>query len=127
MSAVIAALNNEVTRLTGKKPSEAVNAKSVTQKPSTSYSRPVGSKETKLPDGVGVRYLYQPGELEGGRRRATDPVWSLGVYHVDHSMEQEGTPIIYFLRDGPRRSFVREELLVIPADTQLPPYGVLKH
>ena len=22
-----------------------------------------------------VRYLYQPGELEGGKKRATDPIW----------------------------------------------------
>ena len=28
---------------------------------------------------------------------------------------------MYYLRNGPKRSFVSEELLVIPADTQLPP------
>ena len=42
--------------------------------------RPLGLKEQKVPSGVGVRYLYQPGELEGGRRRATGLVWSLEVY-----------------------------------------------
>ncbi|KAL9954499.1 hypothetical protein ACROYT_G042047 [Oculina patagonica] len=38
---VIAALNNEVTRLTGKKPSEAIKLKAVAAKPSTPYLRPV--------------------------------------------------------------------------------------
>ena len=78
---VVAALNGEVTRLTGKKPSDAIKLRRSTQKPSSVVpGRPVGLKEQKVPSGVGVRFLYQPGELEGGRRRATDPVWSLEVY-----------------------------------------------
>ena len=36
-------------------------------KPSTPYSRPVGVNEKKLPPLIHVRYLYQPGELEGGK------------------------------------------------------------
>ena len=87
LSAVIAALNNEVTRLTDKKPADAIKAAIVPQKPSSVVpGRPVGSSERKIPSGVGVRYLYQPGELEGGRRRATDPVWSLGVYRPGRSV-----------------------------------------
>ena len=32
-----------------------------------------------------VRYLYQPGELEGGgKRRATDPVWSVDIHKIDN-------------------------------------------
>ena len=58
---VVSALNNEVTRLTGKKPSEAIKEKSIYSKPSTPYSRPVGVNEKKLPTLVNVRYLYQPG------------------------------------------------------------------
>ena len=49
-------------------------------KPSTLYTRFVGLNEKKLPSNVNVRYLYQPGELEGGTKRATDPIWSLKVY-----------------------------------------------
>ena len=71
---VVSALNNEVTSLIGKKPAEAINEKAVYSKPSTPYLRPVGKNEKKLPSGVSVRYLYQPGELEGGGRRATDPI-----------------------------------------------------
>ena len=83
-------------------------------------------EEQKLPSTVGVRYLYQPGELEGGRRRATDPVWSLEVHRLGRSVTRSGEPVLYYLQDGPPRGFVREELLVVPPDTQLPPDGVLR-
>ena len=42
---VVAALNNEVTSLTGKKPAEASKEKAVAAKPLTTYSRPVGERE----------------------------------------------------------------------------------
>ena len=107
---VVAALNGEVTRLTGKKPSDAIKAKTVAQKPSSVVpDRPVGLKEQRLPSGVGVRYLHQPGELEGGRRRATDPVWSLTVHRLGRSVTKPGEPVFYYLQDGPPRGFVREQ------------------
>ena len=125
LPAVIAALNNEETRLIGLQPSEAIKAKKVTQKsPSTVPGRPVGRSEKKPPSGVGVRYLYQPGELEGGRRRATDPVRSLTVHRLGRSVTKPNEPVVYYLLDGPQRGFVREELLVVPPETQLPPDGV---
>ena len=74
---VVKALNNEVTSLIGKRPAVAIKEKAVASKPSTKYSRPVGMKEKKIPPLVNVRYLYQPGELEGGTKRATDSIWSL--------------------------------------------------
>ena len=80
---VVSALNNEVTRLIGKKPAEAIKEKYVYCKPATPYSRPVGVIEKKLPPQVNVRYLYQPGELQGGGKRATEPTWSLKVYNID--------------------------------------------
>ena len=85
------------------------------QKPSSVVpDRPVGLKEQRLPSGVGVRYLYQPGELEGGRRRATDPVWSLTVHRLGRSVAKPGEPVLYYLQDGPPRGIVRMELLVVP-------------
>ena len=124
---VVAALNGEVTRLTGKKPSDAIKVKTVAQKPSSVVpDRPVGLREQRLPSGLGVRYLYQPGELEVGRRRATYPVWSLQVCRLGRSVTKPVEPVLYYLQDGPPRGFVREELLVVPPDTQLPPDGVLK-
>ena len=118
---VVSALNNEVTSLIGKKPAVAIKEKEVYSKPSTKYNRPVDAAEKKLPPLINVRYLYQPGELEGGTKRATDPIWSLKVYQVVENKTKPNEPVVYYLSDGPKRGFVREELLVVPPNTQLPP------
>ena len=52
---VVAALNDDVTRLTGKKPKDAIRASVVAHKPSAPASRPVGLREQKLLSGVGDR------------------------------------------------------------------------
>jgi len=121
---VVSALNKEVTSLIGKKPAVAIKEKSVYARPSTPYSRPVGKSEIILPSLVQVRYLYQPGELEGGVKRATDPIWSLKVFGIERSFSKPDQPVLYYLRDGPKRGFVREELLVVPPNTTLPPADV---
>ena len=36
-------------------------------------------------------------------------------------MEDSGNHVMYYLKDGPRRTFVKEELMPIPEDTELPP------
>jgi len=131
LPAVIAAINGEVTRLTGSRPIDAIKQKQVPQSSlSVVPRRLVGLEEEKLPSRIGVRFLYQPGELEGGqRRRATDAIWSLKVYSLDRSVTKPGEPVLYYLQgdDAPRRGFVREELLVVPSGTQLPPDGILSH
>ena len=66
-----------MTRLTGKKPNVTIKANTVAQQPSTVAGRPFGLEDQMFPSSVGVRFLYQPGELEGGRLLATDPVWSI--------------------------------------------------
>lgn len=71
---VVAALNREIRRLTGKKPADAIREGVIEAKSSTTYHRPVGLREKGLGSSVNVRYLYAPGELEGGGRRATDPI-----------------------------------------------------
>ena len=110
-----------MTSLTGKKPAVAIKEKSVSSKPSTKYSRPVLADEKKLPRLINVRYLYQPGVCEGGTKRATDPISSLKVYQVVENRTKPNEPVFYYLSDGPKRGFVREELLVVPPNTQLPP------
>jgi hypothetical protein len=125
---VVVALNNEVTRLTGIKPVDGIKRKLVAASPSAPArdGRATGMAETRLPADVLVRYLYQPGELEGGqRRRATDAFWSLKGYEIDHATRARARPVLYYLRNGPRRSFVREELLVIPRDTEPTPSIIL--
>ena len=118
---VVNALNNEVTSLIGKKPAVAIKEKAVSSKPSTKYSRPVGLDEKKLPSLINVRYSYQSGELEGGTKRATDPIWCLKVYQVVENRTKPNGPVVYYLSDRPERGFVREELLVVQPHTQLQP------
>ena len=50
LPSVVAALDGEVTRLTGRKSSDAIKAKTLTQKPlSVVPGRPLGLKEQKIP------------------------------------------------------------------------------
>ena len=128
---VVKALNNEETRLIRMKPVIAIKKKEV---------KALGSAPQKLKNeiqiptsgategNVKLRYLYAPGELEGGeRRRATDPNWSLETYTIDSVVKTPGDPILYYLSEGaPTRGFVRQELLIVPNDTQLPPDRMLK-
>ena len=122
---VVRALNNEVTCLIGKTPADAFKKKGVVAKPSTPYSRPVGLNERKLPSNVTVHYLYQPGELEGGTKRATDPIWTLKGYTLGKAVAKPDEPVLYYLHGGPKCEFVREELLVVPSNRQLPPVQVI--
>ena len=67
---VVSSLNNEKTRLIGMKPVDAIKQTLVEQ----GFFQPVKEYEKKLLDvGTKVRYLYEPGELEGyqykGERR----------------------------------------------------------
>ena len=118
---VIKAINNSIKRITGKKPIDAINAKYISEN-HVKYKRPVGFRETRLPPGLKVRYLYAPGELEGGSKRATDPIWSLDIYEIDRIVVSANQPVLYYLSDdAPKRNFVREELQIVPEDTELPP------
>ena len=56
-----------------------------------------------------VRYLYQPGELEGGKRRATDPIWSVDI----HKFITQGIRMYYLKALAPKRGFTT----IVPADT----------
>jgi len=109
---VVSALNNEVTTLIGKKPAEAIKEK---------LCIPNLHRNTQDLSGITKRYLYQPGELEGGGKRATDPVWSLKVYNIEKYVTKPNEPVLYYLQDGPKRGFVREELPVVPPNSELPP------
>ena len=64
-----------------------------------------------------LRYLYQPGEQEGGWRRATDPIWSVSIHKISHHIVLQGIRVYYLMPQAPQRGFVTEELLIAPADT----------
>ncbi|PFX28891.1 hypothetical protein AWC38_SpisGene6398 [Stylophora pistillata] len=71
-----------------------------------------------------VRYIHAASELEGGQRRATDPIWSLKVFNIEKTLVNEREPVLYYPKDGPKRGFVREELQIVPPKTELPPEGI---
>ena len=126
LPAVLKSMNNEVTRLTGKEPQEVLKSKQISiNVAKKKYNRPVGFDEVRLSPFAKVRYLFAPGEYEGGeRRRATDPFWSLEIFELSHSKVSPDQPVIYYLSGGPKRSFVREELQVVPEDSEAPPKNV---
>ena len=72
--------------------------------------------EAGIPSSVVVRYLYQPGELEGGRKRASHPIWNCTTSKKPSPTPNE--PILYYLKNGPKRGFVC-------GDT--PPSGLVLH
>ena len=55
-----------------------------------------------------MRYLYEPGELEGyqyqgeRRKRSTDPIWSVDVYKIKDRYVQKHQPTLYYLDGGPK-------------------------
>ena len=122
---VVKAVNNEETRSIGMKPSDAIKKKKVDAKSSAPQKL---KNEIEIPGNVELRYLYAPGEQEGGeRRRATDPVWSLETYTIDRTVKTADNPLLYYLSEGaPKRAFVRQELMIVPEGTMLPPDRVLK-
>ena len=134
LPAVLKSMNNEITRLTGKEPQEVLKLKDISinapkelrsESKIRKYNRPVGFDEERLSPFAKVRYLFAPGEYEGGeRRRATDPVWSLEIFELSHSKVSPDQPVLYYLSGGPKRSFVREELQVVPEDSEAPPKNV---
>ena len=106
-------LNNEITRLIDMKPVDAIKETVVRQ----GFSQPAKEYEEKLLDvGTKVRYLYEPGELEGyqykgeRRKRSTEPIWSVDVYKIKDRYIKKHQPTLYYLDGGPKRSFVSEEL-----------------
>ena len=129
---VAKALNEETMRLILTKdgreiaPAQAIELSRVKQLPAA----PVIESVEEIPPNSVVRYLYYPGEQDSGTvRRATDPVWSVDAYQIEKRTSQfkkngkkvTTGPTLYYLLDGPKRSFVRQELQIVPEDTELPP------
>jgi hypothetical protein len=128
---IVEDLNNSITRLLGISPAEAIGMERVIAKSSKSRNGPMGYDEKTLSSDSLIRYLLLNNDLEGGRRRAGDLNWSPQVFHIRESLVQKNQPVLYWLVDnegnGPERSFVREELMIIPYDTELPPQWVLSN
>ena len=116
---IVTNLNNTKLKRIGMTPSKAVKLAEVTLK-LKNYE-----KEDVAPaDGL-YRYFLEPGEENNdSKRRATDNIWSRGTFRLDRIIENPGQRVLYYLRGGSKRAFVREELMLIPEDTELPPEWV---
>ena len=108
-------MNKTVSSMIGMKPRDAIKRDNV----------PLDKKypeETALREDGLYRYLYQPGEQHGDKkRRATDLNWSKNTYRLDRIVQEPDNRVLYYLQDEPNRAFVLEELMHISVDTQVPP------
>ena len=119
---LVVKLNDTETEMIGMKPKDAIELKEVPLVNKENYPT-----ENKLPEDGLYRYLLQPGEEhDDQRKRATDRIWSKGTYRLREVKSSPSNRVMYFLKDGPERSFVKEELMPIPEDTELPPDYVEK-
>ncbi|MCG8045000.1 MAG: hypothetical protein N0E48_04910 [Candidatus Thiodiazotropha endolucinida] len=114
LPAVVTALNGEVTRLTGKKPSEATRARSVTQNPLLLLLVVLLVLRRQKYSPLSAFAICTCLASLKGAPRSTDPIWSLHVYRLGRSVTKSDEPVLYYLLGGPQRGFVREELLVVP-------------
>ena len=121
--------NNRFKSKIGMSPAEAFKLDNVKQK------RKPYPKEKLLPEDGLYRYLLKPGEEhKDSKRRATDNIWSRKTFRLSDIEQIPDQRVIYHLTDdspasrlrAPQRAFVREELMLIPEDTQLPPDWVKK-
>ena len=125
--------NDTPTRLIHMSPNEAVKkaikGEKIIADPSVKHRRPIGFNEPRLSYKDSVLYLLEPGELEFGKRRITDMNWSPKVYRIKESLIQKNQPVLYWLIDengnGPERSFVREQLMVVK-EVEYPPKWIFK-
>jgi Integrase core domain len=124
LQSTVAVLNNTYTRMIKMTPNEAIKLDEV--------KLPIHVKREKkidLADDQKVRYLLEPGEIENDtRRRATDPIWSLDMYDIAESTKIGEEPYMYKLDvqdPAAAKYFVKEELLIVPAQSELPPDSIL--
>ena len=68
-----------------------------------------------------VIYIDLVNNIEIKKRRATDFIWSKSTYRLDRIVQEPGNRVLYYLQDGPDSVFVREELMQISEETQVPP------
>ena len=108
--------------MTGMKPKDAIKLNQVPLVKQENYP-----PEDTLPEDGLYHYLLQPGEEHDDQhKRATDRIWSRKTYRLREIVEDSGNRVMYYLKDGPERAFVSEELMLIPEDTKLPPDYVQK-
>ena len=115
LSKAVNKINNTVLLMIGTRPKDVIKLDTVPL--DKTYA-----DETVLPEDGLYRYLYQPDEQDGDQKRqATNLIWSKNTYRLDRSVQDPVNRVLYYLQDGPDRAFLREELMHISVDTQVPP------
>ena len=67
-----------------------------------------------LPEDGLYHYLLQPGEEHNDlHKRATDRTWSKKAYRLSEVALSPGNQVMYHLKDGLERVFIKEELMLI--------------
>ena len=111
---IVNKMSNTVSSMIDIKPKDAIKLDTI----------PLDKKypeETVQPDDDLYRYLYQPGEQHGDKKRwETDFIWSKNTYRLDRIVQEPGNRVLYYLQDGPDRAFMREELMHVSKGTQVP-------
>ena len=111
----VSKMNNTVSSIIDMKPKDAIKLDTVLL--DKTYQ-----EKTVLPEVGLYRYLYQPDEQHGDqKRRTTDLILSKNTYRLAQIVPEPGNRVLYYLQDGPDRAFVREELMHVSEDTQVPP------
>ena len=106
--------NDTETQMIGMKPKDAIKLNQVPLVNQENYL-----PEDTLPEDGLYGYLLQPGEEHDDQhKRATDRIWSKKTYRLREIVENSGNHLMYYLKDGPERVFVKEELMLISEDTE---------
>ena len=108
-------LNDTETQMIEMKPKDAIKLDQVPLVNQENYP-----EEETLPEDWLYSYLLPGEEHNNQRRRATYRIWSTKTYRLREIVKDPGNHVIYYLKDGPERAFVSEELMLIPEDTELP-------
>ena len=107
-------LTDTETQMTGMKPKEAIELKEV----SLVESNP--PKDTLYEDGL-YCYLLQPSEEQENQcKRATNRIWPKETYGLSEVVSSPGNRVMYYLAEGLERAFMKEELMLISKDLELP-------
>ena len=115
LNKIVNKMNNTESSMTGIMPKDAIKLDTVLL--NKTYPEEIGLPE----DGLYI-YLYQPDEQHRDQKRgATDLIWSKNMYRLDLVVQNPGNRVLYYLQDGPDRAFVREELMHVSEDIQVPP------
>ena len=118
LNRIVNKMNNTKSLMTDVKPKDAIKIDTVP------LDKTYPEENVLSEDGL-YRYLCQSGEQRGDqKRRTTGFIWSKNTYRLDQILQEPGNRILHYLKNGPDRAFVREELMHIPEDTQVSPEWV---